>query len=199
MARRKKRGFFAEMQHQQALKAKQAQRVQAVAAQEQARRLREWEQARRAEERATAAHARASVALAQEAERLAKARHVDARLAEVETMNGALAGQLADLDSLLHFTLDIDDYVDLASPRAVADLPGFESYHKTRFTRRQLSRRRQSLSSTSHPTRCVREEEIPAAARSCPRRVPGDPPGLAGAHLSTTGPAARAVDAVSCS
>lgn len=62
-----------------------------------------------------AAAARASAADRKAAEREAARLHVESRLAEVESMNANLAGDLADIDGLLSWALEMDYYVDLES------------------------------------------------------------------------------------
>jgi restriction system protein len=111
----KRRGFFAELnyQAQQAEKRRRLQEGAAhrahVAAQRQA------ERATKAYERAQAAAARTSAAERKAAEREAGRLHMESRLAEVASMNASLAGDLADIDGLLAWALDMDDYVDLES------------------------------------------------------------------------------------
>ncbi|MCM2417899.1 hypothetical protein [Streptomyces sp. RKAG293] len=76
---------------------------------------RETERAKKSYERAQATAARASAADKKAAEREVARLQLESRLAEVESLNTDLARDLADIDGLLAWTLDIDDYVDLES------------------------------------------------------------------------------------
>lgn len=93
---------------------------------EQAARARRTEQAQRAAERAHVAAARASEADRKRLERAAAEAHVAAKLAEVDDLNADLRIRYETLDSLLQATLDVDDYVDLETLRAVVDHPVFD-------------------------------------------------------------------------
>ncbi|GAB6987828.1 hypothetical protein [Nocardioides pyridinolyticus] len=121
-----KRGFFAEMnyQAQQAEKRRRQQEAQAVRAHNAA--VREHERAVKAAERARATAARASEAQRKAAEKEALRLHVEARTAEVEAMNKDLAASYDDIDGLLAWTLDFDDYVDLESLKVTAEHPPFD-------------------------------------------------------------------------
>lgn len=125
-----RRGFFAELQHQAAVAERDRQRAHAAAVRQSQADQREAERAYAAEQRARAAASRASaaeqVAAMREAERL----HVEARAAQVEALNSALASQLIDIDSVLEWTLGVDDHVDLAGLRRVVELPVFRSAHE---------------------------------------------------------------------
>lgn len=121
-----KRGFFAELnyQSQQAEKQRRQQQGQAVRAHNAA--VRERERAQKAAERARLSAARASDAERKAAEKEAARLHVEARTAEVEAMNKHLASTYEDIDGLLAWTLDTDDYVDLESLKATAEHPPFD-------------------------------------------------------------------------
>lgn len=121
-----KRGFFAEMnyQAQQAEKRRRQQEGQAVRAHNAA--IREYERAHKAAERAHAAAGRASDAQRKAAEKEAARLHGEARAAEVEAMNKDLASSCADIDRLLAWTLEFDDFVDLESLKVTAGHPPFE-------------------------------------------------------------------------
>lgn len=119
MARR--RGFFAEMQHQ----AKLAEQRQRAAARQQEAAVRRAEQARKAEERAMLAAQRASEAERKRLEKEAAAAHVASRQAEVEELNSGLTAIYDRVDTLLEATLDVDDYVDLEKLRRTVDHPPF--------------------------------------------------------------------------
>lgn len=129
MARR--RGFFAELQHQSAVAQRNTARAQSAAAREQARLEREYERAQAAAARAAAAAARGDARAAAEAEKEAKRLHLEAQQSRVESMNAQLATQLADIDSVLSATLAVDDYVDLEALRITVEHPPFQSPHAT--------------------------------------------------------------------
>ena len=120
-----KRGFFAELnyQAQQAEKRRRQQVAQAVRAHNAA--VREHERAQKAAERAHAAAVRASAAEKKAAEKEAARLHLEARTAEVEAMNADLASVYNDIDTLLAWTLDVDDHVDLEALRVTAEHPPF--------------------------------------------------------------------------
>lgn len=121
-----KRGFFAEMnyQAQQAEKRRRQQEAQAVRAYNAA--VRDQERAQKAAERARAAAARASDSQRKAAEKEAARLQIEARTAEVESMNKSLAASYEDIDGLLAWTLDTDDFVDLESLKVTAEHPPFD-------------------------------------------------------------------------
>lgn len=123
MARR--RGFFAELQYQSQLAAKQQAQAERAQARAHMAAMREMERAQRQAERAAAATARASAAEQRAAEKEAKRLQGEARLAEVEALNAQLAELGDQLDSILSATLDVDDYVDLDALRSTANHPPF--------------------------------------------------------------------------
>jgi len=117
-----RRGFIAELQHQQRLaerRTAQQQRANLAA-------HRAAEQARNAAVRAAAASERASEADRKRLEKEAAAAHVAAMQAEVEDLNQDLADINEELDSLLTATLEVDDFVDLEALRIEADHPPFD-------------------------------------------------------------------------
>lgn len=122
----RRRGFFAEMQRQKeiaarekAKRAREAERARNVA-------VRSAEKARKAQERAVAQRVRANTA---EQKRLAKAAH-EARImemeAEVERLNAELAEMYQAIDTILAATLQVDDYLDLTTLRTIAEHPPFD-------------------------------------------------------------------------
>ncbi|TDO45470.1 restriction system protein [Kribbella sp. VKM Ac-2527] len=126
----RRRGFFAEMQHQAAVAQRERERAQAAAVREQLRAQREAERAFNAAQRARAAAAKADVRAAAEAEREAKQLHIAAQESKVAAMNAQLEMQLAEIDSILEATLKVDDYVDLEKLRKSASHPPFESKYQ---------------------------------------------------------------------
>ncbi|MEU6248536.1 hypothetical protein [Glycomyces sp. NPDC047010] len=119
----RRRGFFAEMQHQ----ARLAEQRQRTAQRQHEAAVRRAEQARRAQERARAAAQRASEAERKRLEKLAADAYVAARQAEVGQQNAELEAEYDKLDSLLASTLEVDDYVDLERLRKVAQHPPFDA------------------------------------------------------------------------
>jgi len=123
MARR--RGFFAELQYQNQLAAKQRAQAERAQARAHAAAVRQAEQAQRQAERAAAAAARASAVEQRAAEREAKRLHEEFRLAEVEALNTRFAETADELESILSATLTVDDFVDLEDLRVSASHPPF--------------------------------------------------------------------------
>ena len=121
-----KRGFFAEMNHQaqQAEKQRRQQDAQFVRAHNAA--VRQAERAQKAAERARAAASRATQAERKAAEKEAARLHLEARSAEVEAMNKDLAANYDDIDSLLAWTLEYDDFVDMETLKVTAEHPPFD-------------------------------------------------------------------------
>jgi restriction system protein len=121
-----KRGFFAELnyQAQQAEKRRRQQEMAAVRAHNAA--VRDAERAQRAAERAHATAVRAVEAERKAAEKEAARLHVEARTAEVEAMNTELAATYDDIDTLLSWTLEVDDYVDLEALKVSPEHPPFD-------------------------------------------------------------------------
>jgi len=121
-----RRGFFAELQHQAEVAARERAKAARKAEQEQNAAIRRAEQARRANERAAAQRVRADAAEQKRLEKEAREAHVAAMEAEVERRNSELSEMCAAIDSLLAATLDVDDYMDLATLHTVAEHPPFD-------------------------------------------------------------------------
>ncbi|WP_329374591.1 hypothetical protein OG896_06235 [Streptomyces sp. NBC_00669] len=122
----KRRGFFAELNYQAQQAEKRRRQQDAVAHRAHLAAQRQAERATKAYERAQMAAARSSAAERKAAEREAARLHVESRLAEVESMNASLAGDLSDIDGLLAWALEMDDYVDLDSLKvSVVEHPPF--------------------------------------------------------------------------
>lgn len=126
----KRRGFFAELQHQAAVAERERQRASAAAVREAQKYQREAERARAAAEQAQAAAVRSHAKERAAAEREAKRLHAEARAAQVESMNAALHSTLEDIDSVLQWTLDVDDHVELDELSRVVEHPPFISVHQ---------------------------------------------------------------------
>lgn len=121
-----RRGFIAEYNHQCKIEAQRQARTQREAERAHARALREAEQARKREERAAKAAQRASEADRKKLEKEAREAHVAAMEAKVVELNASLAATYDQIDGLLEATLDVDDYVDLETLRAVVAHPPFD-------------------------------------------------------------------------
>src|SRR5689334_9232605 len=114
-----RRGFFAELQHQARIAAREQERQQRQAARDHVALVRRTEQARKGAERAEKQLARSVEAERRRLEKEAKQAHLEAMEAEVDERNGELAEVYGEIDSLLTSTLSRDDYVDLNTLRAV--------------------------------------------------------------------------------
>ncbi|WP_448237106.1 hypothetical protein [Microbacterium paulum] len=123
MARR--RGFFAEMQHQ----ARLADQRQQAAIRQHAQAVKQSEAAQRRAERAQLAAERASEQDRKRLEREAAQAHAEARVAEAEDETSELHARFAELDGILEATLAVDDFVDLETLRAVVEHPPFPYAH----------------------------------------------------------------------
>jgi restriction system protein len=121
-----RRGFFAELQHQAEVAARERAKAARKAEQEQNAAIRRAEQARKANERAAAQRVRAAAAEHTRLEKEARDAHIAAMEAEVERRNSELSETYEAIDSLLAATLDVDDYVDLPALHIVAQHPPFD-------------------------------------------------------------------------
>jgi restriction system protein len=126
----RRRGFFAELQHQSAVAQRERQRAQVAAVREQVRAQRDADRAFAAAQRAHIAAMRADEKAAAEAEREAKRLHVEAQESKVAAMNAGLEMLLSEIDNILKATLEVDDYVELEKLRKVAVHPPFESQYQ---------------------------------------------------------------------
>jgi restriction system protein len=121
-----RRGFFAELQHQAKVAAREAERAQAARARQHAAAVRSAEQAQRAAERAAAQAQRAAAADRKRLEKEAKEAHAAAMQAAVDERNASLETSYEEIDSLLAATLDVDDFVDLQALRRTVKHPLFD-------------------------------------------------------------------------
>lgn len=121
----RKRGFFAELQHQNQLAARRAEQAARAAHRQSVAAHREAERAQKAAERAASQRARATAAEQKAADREAKRLHDEARAAKAAAKNAELAEVYDQIDNLLAATLEHDDYVDLNSLRTAAEHPPF--------------------------------------------------------------------------
>lgn len=121
-----RRGFFAELQHQAKVSARDAERARTAQLRQHADAVRSAERARQAAMRASAQLHRGQEADRKRLEKEAMAAHVAAMQADVEEKNAGLAQIYDEIDSLLAATLDVDDYVDLESLRRTVEHPPFD-------------------------------------------------------------------------
>src|SRR5665647_398597 len=121
-----KRGFFAELNYQAQQAEKRSRQQQAASYRAHAAAEREAERSRKAAERARAVATRASAADQKAAEKEAARLHVEYRLAEVASLNADLARDTEEIDGLLAWTLEVDDYVDLESLKINVEHPPFD-------------------------------------------------------------------------
>lgn len=120
------RGFFAEMQHQAKVMAREEAKAQREAERRHKAAVRAAEQERKAAERAAKQLARAHAAEQKRLEKEAKDAHYAAMEADVERLNLELELIYKEIDSLLVATLSVDDYVDLEALKVVAEHPPFD-------------------------------------------------------------------------
>jgi restriction system protein len=125
MARR--RGFFAELQHQAQLAEKRRRQQQAAAYRARVSAVREAERAQAAAERARQAAARASMAERARLEKEAARMHAESQMAEVASRNASVRSTLNEIDGMLAATLAVDDYVDLESLKITVEHPPFDA------------------------------------------------------------------------
>lgn len=111
MARR--RGFFAELQHQQKQEAKALARREKEEERARKSALASLERARKEEERAQKQLERATASEFKRLEKEAKLAHIERMEATAEAKNSELNVIYLDLDEILAATLTVDDYVDL--------------------------------------------------------------------------------------
>jgi restriction system protein len=113
---------------EQAAKAAARERARAQREAERAHKaaVRHAEQTRKAEERAANQAARAAQADRKRMAKEAKAAHVAARQAQVDRLNAEITEINDEIDSLLSWTLEFDDHVDLESLRTTAKHPTFD-------------------------------------------------------------------------
>jgi restriction system protein len=109
----RRRGFFAELQHQSQVAEQNRRRQAANAYRAQAAAQRDAERAHAAAARAMAAAAASDARDRVRLEREAAQLHVQAQLAAVEHLNAELAHTYEQIDGILAATLAVDDFVDL--------------------------------------------------------------------------------------
>lgn len=121
----KRRGFFAELQHQNQVAFRAREQAAKAAARQHAAAVRQAEQSQRAAERAYAQASRAATADQKRAEQEAKRLHIEAMEAEAASLNAQLASDYDEIDTMLSATLAVDDFVDLEELRTVPEHPAF--------------------------------------------------------------------------
>lgn len=121
-----RRGFFAELQHQQRVAARERERAQREAVRRHIAAVRQTEQANRDWERAQAQLAKAAESDRKRLEKAAREAHLAAMEAEVIQRTEKLEQIYEEIDSLLASTLGVDDYVDLNRLRVTVAHPPFD-------------------------------------------------------------------------
>jgi restriction system protein len=102
-----RRGFFAELQHQAEVAARERAKAARQAEREQNAAIRRAEQEQRAAERAAAQRVRADAAEQKRLEKETREAHIAEMEAEVERLNSELSESYAAIDSMLSATLDV--------------------------------------------------------------------------------------------
>lgn len=123
----RKRGFFAELQHQQRLAEQRQRREHAAVVQAHNAAVREAERAQRAYERAVADAERAAERQQWEARARAAAARQAAYIADAEARTQEALNSFEQIDSILAATLEVDDYVDVALLKRDAEHPPFDA------------------------------------------------------------------------
>ena len=113
------RGFFAALQYQSRVAARERERAEREAFRNHAAKVRNAEQAKNAEVRARTQLSKATEAERKRLEKEVREAHLAAMEAEVLERNGKLEQVYQEIDSLLASTLKVDDFVDLNALRVV--------------------------------------------------------------------------------
>lgn len=121
-----RRGFFAELQHQSRVAARERERAEREAVQRHMAAVRQAEQAKKSSERAQNQLAKAADSERKRLEKEAREAHLAEMEAVVLERNGKLEQIYAEIDSLLASTLAVDDYVDLNTLRIEVTHPPFD-------------------------------------------------------------------------
>jgi restriction system protein len=121
----RRRGFFAELQHQQRLAEQRKRREYAAAVQAHNRAVRDAERAQREYERAVTAAQRTTARDQALAEAQATWAHREAQNATAGARTAQAIDAFEQIDSLLAATLEVDDYVDIDSLKQTAQHPPF--------------------------------------------------------------------------
>jgi restriction system protein len=121
-----KRGFFAEMQHQNQVAQRRREQALRQANRQHTAAVRAAEQAQRRAQQAHNQAVRASAAQQKEAQREAKRLHEESMTAQAASLTAQVAQTYDEIDSILSATLEVDDFVDLEVLRAVVQHPAFD-------------------------------------------------------------------------
>lgn len=109
----RRRGFFAELQHQNRLAEREQVRLHKAADRDWKAALREREKALKAEERAQNQLAKAAAAEQKQLEKEAKLAHIESMECQANALNYEIEVIYQEIDSVLSATLEVDDFVDL--------------------------------------------------------------------------------------
>ncbi|HUX29761.1 MAG TPA: hypothetical protein VMV78_03920 [Thiobacillus sp.] len=121
-----RRGFFAELQHQSRVAARERERAEREAVQRHYAAVRQAEEAKKASERAQNQIAKAADSERKRLEKEAREAHLAEMEAVILERNEKLEQIYAEIDSLLASTLAVDDYVDLNTLRIEVTQPPFD-------------------------------------------------------------------------
>lgn len=121
-----RRGFFAELQHQSRVAARESERRERETYRSYVTAVRQSEQAKKESERAQTRLIKATESERKRFEKEAREAHVVAMETEVAERNEELKQIYEEIDSLLAFTLKVDDYVDINSLRVEVSHPTFD-------------------------------------------------------------------------
>lgn len=121
-----RRGFFAELQYQSRVAARERERAEREAVRRHLAAVRRTEQAKKASERAQNQLAKAADSERKRLEKEAREALIRAMEADVIQRNEELEEVYGEIDSLLASTLGVDDYVDLNSLRVKVIQPPFD-------------------------------------------------------------------------
>jgi len=120
-----RRGFFAELQYQSRVAAKERERAQRDAQRNYLAIVRHSEQARMASERANTQLSKAAISERKRFEKQALEAHNAAQEASVAMRNEKLKQMYEEIETLLAATLGVDDFIDLNSLRVDVFHPPF--------------------------------------------------------------------------
>jgi hypothetical protein len=121
-----RRGFFAEMQHQSRLAAREREREARQTYRNHLGALRDSERAQREADRAAVRAAKSADSDRKRLEKEAKEAYVAAMEARASEQTEQLIQIYDDIDNLLATTLTVDDFVDLTSLRVIVKHPAFD-------------------------------------------------------------------------
>jgi restriction system protein len=121
-----RRGFFAQLNRQMKIAAREQERRQRIAIREQSAEARRREQHSKTLARLGAQYMKAEAAERKRLEKEQREAYLESRQDEAEARSEDLAAAYEEIDNLLQATLDRDDFVDLTTLKVKADHPPFD-------------------------------------------------------------------------